>query len=105
VRGLWRPAHAVVVAINVMPEIHEPAPPPGGELQVRRRRGVELILRPGDLVIGRDAFLERTLQVHLSRDDAGRVVVNLYGGGITQAGLDEINHAIHDELLVLSRSS
>ncbi len=84
------PPRAVAIAVNVLPEVHEPPPPPRAGLSIVRRRTIEQLLRPDDLVIGRDRFLSRTLQIHLTRAPGGPVVVNLYGGSIHQAGLDEI---------------
>lgn len=69
-----------------------------------RRRTIDLILRPGDLIINSDAVLDRTLHIHVTRED-DRIVLNLYGGGIDQAGLDELARAIAGTLERLAAPS
>jgi len=84
----------VVVAVNVLPEVYQPEPGGPDGFRITRRRSLPLILRPGDLIIGTDPMLDRTLHCHVSRSERGRIAVNLYGGGIDPAGLDEINQRI-----------
>ena len=94
----------VAVAVNVLPEVYQPAPAAGGDLRVLRRRTLPQILRPGDLVVGGDAMLARVLHVHVSRGEAGGLVVNLYGGAIDPDGLDEIARAIVSTLDTIAAS-
>lgn len=88
----------ILICINVMPEVLEPEPAPARGFRVVRAREIDQILRPGDVQIGTDALLDRTLQVHLARDRSGSVVINLYGGGIDQAGLDVLQERIFEAL-------
>jgi hypothetical protein len=37
------------------------------------------------VIVNSDALLDRTLHIHVTRED-DRIVINLYGGGIDQAG-------------------
>jgi hypothetical protein len=95
--------HRILVMLNVLPEVALAEPPANGGLRVLRRRGLELILKPGDVVIGSDALLDNTLQIHVARDARNRIAVNLFGGAIDQAGLDEINDHIVGVLERLAR--
>jgi len=78
----------LMICVNILPEVYQPEP-----REIVRRRRIEHILRPTDFVIGSDPLLDRTLQIHVTRED-GETVVNLYGGGIAQHGLDEIGTRI-----------
>jgi amino acid adenylation domain-containing protein len=97
----------ILIAVNILPEVYHSAPAAPaapGEVRVERRRTIDLILRPGDLIINSDAMLDRTLQIHVTRE-GDRIVINLYGGGIDQAGLDEIARAIAGTLERLAAPS
>jgi hypothetical protein len=83
-----RKADRVMFAINILPEVTQPT----DRHTITRQRSLPEMLLPGDLVTGADALLDRTLQVHVT--NAGGVVVNLYGGGLAQTALDEINDHI-----------
>jgi hypothetical protein len=94
----------ILIAVNILPEVYHTEPAAPDEVRVERNRTIELILRPGDLIINSDAMLDRTLQIHVTRED-DRIVLNLYGGGIDQAGLDEIARAIAGTLERLAAPS
>ena len=83
---LARGARNILACVNLWPEVTEPD---RADDWLLRRRGLELILKPGDLVINTDPLTDRTLQITFSRR-GGRLAVTLYGGGIDQAGLDEL---------------
>jgi amino acid adenylation domain-containing protein len=78
------PRRGLLVCVNILPEVFDPEP-----VEISRRRTIDHVLRPGDIVPGSDALLDRTLQIHVTREPAG-TVVNLYGGGFDQRGLDAI---------------
>jgi amino acid adenylation domain-containing protein len=88
---------AIMVCVNVLPEVVQPQTG-----AIASTRSIELMLRPSDLVTGSDALLDRTLQIHVTRErDA--VVVNFYGGRIHQCGLDEIADRIMRRLEAMAR--
>ncbi len=91
----------VLACVNLWPEVTEPDRP--GDW-LRRRRGHELLLKPGDLVINTDPLIDRTLQITFSRR-GGRLAVSLYGGAIDQAGLDELAAGITDACGQLARAA
>jgi hypothetical protein len=82
---LERKRDRVMFVVNILPEVTQRQ----ADHHIARARALPELLVPGDLVTGTDALLDRTLQIHVT--NAGGVVVNLYGGGVSQAGLDEIN--------------
>jgi amino acid adenylation domain-containing protein len=82
-----RKAGRVMIVVNILPELVQSP----GRTITRRRRLPEM-LKPNDLVTGADALIDRTLQIHVT--NAGGVAVNLYGGGLSQQGLDEVNDRI-----------
>jgi len=84
----------ILVAVNVLPEVYQAEDAAPGEVRVSRKRDLPLILKPDDLVVGSDLLLDLTLQIHLTRNERGRIVVNLYGGGIDPEGLEEIGDGI-----------
>ncbi len=84
------PRHHVLVCVNVMPEVTQPTPPSPGRIAVTRRRDLPLMLRPGDLVVGADPLLARTLHAHVTRPDHGAIEVSFYGGALGPAALDEL---------------
>jgi hypothetical protein len=86
----------LVAVLNILPEVYEP---PRGTIVPRRE--LPHMLRSGDLVTNTDALLDRTLQIHVTRDAARRIVVNLYGGRLTQEALDEVNDRIVVSLVEL----
>lgn len=88
----------ILICVNIMPEVTTAEPPATGGFRVVRARTVDQILRPGDLLVGTDALLDRTLQIHLARDRAGKVVINLYGGGLDQRGLDSLQERTFEVL-------
>jgi amino acid adenylation domain-containing protein len=83
----------ILIAVNILPEVARDAPRATGEFAITHERELPLMLRPGDLVVGSDPVLDRALQIHVARDARG-IVVNLYGGAIDPAGLDELGDAI-----------
>jgi amino acid adenylation domain-containing protein len=85
---IQRRGREVMVAVNVMPEVSEPSA--GG--RIVRRRDFPALVKSDDLITGADVLLDRTLQIHVT--NAGGVAVNLYGGGLSQQGLDEITDRI-----------
>jgi hypothetical protein len=89
---LERKRDRLMFVINVLPEVGQSH---AGE-RITRARELPHMLVPTDLVTGADALLDRTLQVHVT--NAGGVAVHLYGGGLSQAGLDEINDRIASAL-------
>ena len=82
-----RRANRLIFAINVMPEIMQRTTG-----CITRDRELPDMLKPGDLITNGDALLARTLQIHVT--NARAPVVNLYGGGLAQHALDEINDRI-----------
>jgi amino acid adenylation domain-containing protein len=74
----------LMICVNILPEVVEPE-----GVEIVRRRTIDLILRPNDLVIGADRFFDRTLQIHVTRE-AGQIVVNVYGGALAPPVLDAI---------------
>jgi aryl carrier-like protein len=91
-----RKGDRVMFVINILPEVTQPT---DGHTITRQRSLPEMLL-PGDLVTSADSLLDRTLQVHVT--NAGGVVVNLYGGGLAQTALDEINDHIAAALAELA---
>jgi len=78
----------VLVCVNVMPEVTRPTPASPGPIALTACRELPHLLRPDDLVVGKDALLARTLQLHVTR--APELAVNLYGGGLGPEALDEL---------------
>jgi amino acid adenylation domain-containing protein len=93
---LERKHDRVMFVVNILPEVTQR---PASQHLVRAR-GLPEMLVPGDLVTGTDALLDRTLQIHVT--NAGGVAINLYGGGLSQAGLDEINDCLAGALVELT---
>lgn len=87
-----RRADGILIAVNVLPEVTDA---PGSA--ITRQRDLHHMLRRGDLLVGTDKLLDKTLQIHVTRDDRG-VAVNLYGGRLHQRALDTISAAIVDAL-------
>ena len=84
----------ILIAVNILPEVYEP----NEGLCVQRRREFAMLVKPGDLMINTDLLLDTTLQVHVTRSDRGHLMINLYGGGMDQEGLEEISDRILEVL-------
>lgn len=94
----------ILVALNIMPEVYR-SPNSGREgFRVIRKRSLDLTLRPDDTLINADPLLDLTLQIHFSRNEAGLITLNLYGGGIDQAGLEGIRDSVLAALMEIGRT-
>ena len=80
----------VAICVNVYPEPQA--------ARIAPSRDLTQLVPTRDFEITTDPLLDRTLQVHVTHDPHGALVLNLYGGAIDQAGLDELGRAILDEL-------
>jgi amino acid adenylation domain-containing protein len=103
-RRAARQGRDIVIAVNLLPEVSGPAPPRDGGFHIAPARRLPLLLKPGDFVVNTDRLLDRTLEIVFARNARGLIEVNLYGGGIDQAGLDELNAGILAVLRELAAS-